>query len=109
MKQRLTIKANTTFKYMKLWNGVFDLTHTELRVLASMVDNSERLNGGESISTPAVKKAVAADMNREDFNTLNNYVKKIKDKGAIFKQGNRYVLHRLLNPKTKHIEVNILE
>lgn len=106
MIQKLTIKADTTFKYIKLWNGFFDLTQMELRVLATMVDTA-RLLGDNNICSPAVKKAAAEEINRSDFNTLNNYVKKIKDKGAISKKGSAYVLHRLLDPSTERVEMNI--
>jgi len=44
----------------------------------------------------ANKKAVAAGAGIKDPNTLNNYIKKFKDKGVIHKVGSNYVLNKLL-------------
>jgi biotin operon repressor len=42
----------------------------------------------------------------EDHNTLNNYVKKLKDKGAIKKNKNGYALSPILLPQ-KSINLQI--
>ncbi len=38
MEQKITINVNSTLKYLQFWNGVFNLTTTEVRVLATLVD-----------------------------------------------------------------------
>ena len=42
------------------------------------------------------KKIVAKDMGIKDYNTLNNYVKRLKDKKAIKKTKDGYELNPLL-------------
>tara|TARA_R100000231_G_scaffold118074_1_gene88195 strand:- start:186 stop:533 length:348 start_codon:yes stop_codon:yes gene_type:complete len=106
MEQKITIKVNSTLKYLQFWNGVFNLTSTEVKVLAALVDAAAILED-PSICSAKVKKAAAKVLGLADFNTLNNYVKKMKDKRAIRKDGKNYILSRLLNLDTKKVEVNI--
>ena len=106
MEQKITINVNSTYKYLQLLNGIFNLTSTELKVLAALVDAAAILED-INICSAKSKKAAARTVGQEDFNTLNNYVKKIKDKGAIKKSGKDYVLNRLLDQSTKKVEVNI--
>ena len=43
MDQNLTIKVNSTYKYLQIWNGIFNLTEKELKILALFVDvNKEK-------------------------------------------------------------------
>ena len=86
MNQKITIKVNSTFKYLQLWNGIFNLTDMELKVLSNLVDCSQATNS-KNICASENKKAAAGSLGIKDFNTLNNYVKKFKDKGAIRKEG----------------------
>ena len=46
-------------------------------------------------------------MGIKDYNTLNNYVKKFKDKGAIILSNNTYKLNPFLNPDTDSVEITI--
>ena len=43
----------------------------------------------------------------KDHNTLNNYIKRFKDKGAMLKSMNIYKLNPFLNPDTESVEVTI--
>mgnify|MGYP003109812978 FL=1 len=106
MNQKITIKVNSTFKYLQLWNGVFNLTDMELRVLAALVDCNQ-ITEDKNLCTSKNKKAAARSLGIKDFNTLNNYVKKFKDKGAIRKDGKNYVLNQLLNTNTESVQVNV--
>ena len=106
MEQKITINVNSTYKYLQLWNGIFNLTSTELKVLAALVDAANVLEDTNICSVKS-KKAAARIVGQEDFNTLNNYIKKIKDKGAIKKSKKDYVLNRLLDQSTIKVEVNI--
>ena len=106
MEQKITINVNSTLKYLQFWNGVFNLTTTEVRVLATLVDSANILED-PSICSAKVKRAAAKTLGLADFNTLNNYVKKMKDKRAIRKEGKNYILNRLLDLSTKKVEVNI--
>ena len=105
MNQKITINVNSTYKYLQFWNGIFNLTTTELKVLAALVDTSNILED-PSICSAKVKKEAAKVIGQSDFNTLNNYVKKMKDKGAIIKDGKNYRLNRLLNLDADMVEVN---
>ena len=53
------------------------------------------------------KKSVAEIVGIKDYNTLNNYVKKFKDKKAIRKDGRNYLLSKLLDLGTKSVKINI--
>ena len=106
MEQKITINVNSTYKYLQFWNGIFNLTVTELKVLSALVDTAVILEEA-SICSAKVKKEAAKVIGQADFNTLNNYVKKMKDKGAIKKDGKNKKLNRLLDLSTKKVEVNI--
>ena len=106
MEQKITINVNSTLKYLQFWNGVFNLTTTEVRVLATLVDSANILED-PNICSAKVKKAAAKSLGLVDFNILNNYIKKMKDKRAIRKEGKNYILNRLLDLSTKKVEVNI--
>ena len=95
MNQKITIKVNSTFKYLQLWNGVFNLTDMELRVLAALVDCNQ-ITEDKNLCTSKNKKAAASSLGIKDFNSLNIYVKKFMDKGAIRNDGKKYVLNQLL-------------
>ena len=46
-------------------------------------------------------------MGIKDYNTLNNYIKRFKDKGVVFKTNGYYKINPFLNPHTDSVEVNI--
>ena len=100
--RKFNIKTDTTLKFLQVFNGILELTDTELRILASFIDNSETVN----LCSPASKKKVAEIMEIKDHNTLNNYVKRLKDKGAIVQTKNGYELSPLL--KKEQVQINIL-
>ena len=101
--RKLTINADTTLKYFQVFNGILELTYRELQVLAKLVDMGETIDLCSAIN----KKIVAQDMGIKDYNTLNNYVKRLKDKGAIKKTKNGYELNPLLSQQQKVvIEIN---
>ena len=43
----------------------------------------------------------------KDYNTLNNYIKKLKDKGALIISNSIYKLNTFLNPDTDSVEIII--
>tara|TARA_R110002167_G_scaffold235679_1_gene440902 strand:+ start:431 stop:775 length:345 start_codon:yes stop_codon:yes gene_type:complete len=106
MNQKITIKVNSTYKYLQIWNGVFNLTGMELRVLAALVDCND-ITKENNLCSSKNKQAAARVLGISDFNTLNNYVKKFKGKGAIRKDGKNYVLNQLLNTDTNSVQINI--
>jgi len=102
MSRKIQIKADTTFKYLQVFNGILELTYKELLILSKFIDLSETNN----ICSADSKKKVAEDMGVDDPNTLNNYVKRLKEKGAIVKSKNGYIVSQLLKmDKTVVIEI----
>lgn len=102
MKEKeLEIPINDTYNYLKLFNGLIGLTDTERRILAEFIDMKKKMDkagiGGNPFSTE-IKKNVAKNLGRDDFNTLNNYIKKFVDKGAIIKTENGYQIQPTLIP-----------
>ena len=106
MNQQITIKVNSTFKYLQLWNGIFKLTDTELRVLSTLIESS-KFGDAPNLCSSENKKIAARALAINDFNKLNNYVKKFKDKKAIRKEGKNYKLNTLLNTDTKSVKIDI--
>ena len=86
MIRKITVNIDSTYKYLQLWNGIFNLTDKELSILASFIDTNI-IKEDKNICSVSNKKSVAKIMKIKDYNTLNNYVKKFKDKGVIQKDG----------------------
>lgn len=89
---KLTLKLTTTAKYITFWNSIFNLTKKEISILLDFISISRTYG----LCTLDAKKVVSAQRNIKDYNTLNNYVKKLKDKNAIEITNDGYKLHRLL-------------
>jgi hypothetical protein len=107
-KKRITVKIDTTYKYIKLWNGLFNLTKKELEILSAFVDANRAFKKKvKNACNVDIKKIVAANLGIEDYNTLNNYVKRFKKKGVIIKKGKYYSLNKLLDPETSSVEILI--
>jgi hypothetical protein len=96
------INANTTLKYLQVFNGILKLTDKELLVLSKFIDLSNTVN----LCSSASKKLVAVELDIKDANTLNNYVKRLKDKKAILKTNNGYEVAQILKPQ-KNVTLQI--
>lgn len=99
----LKIQVDSTLKYLQVFNGILELTDKELLVLSKFIDLSDTVN----LCSPENKREVAKALDIKDYNTLNNYVKKLKDKGAIKKTKNGYTLSPILAPQ-KSVSLQIL-
>ena len=108
MKKKLTIKINSTYKYLQVWNGIFNLTNKELEVLSTFIDVQD-ISKEDNISSMSNKKEVAEKLLIKDPNTLNNYIKKFKDKGVLRVKDNNYTLNNLLDPNTNTVEINLIK
>tara|TARA_R110000850_G_scaffold184066_1_gene309633 strand:+ start:101 stop:430 length:330 start_codon:yes stop_codon:yes gene_type:complete len=108
MKKKLTIKINSTYKYLQVWNGIFNLTNKELEVLSTFIDIQD-ISKEDNISSMSNKKEVAEKLLIKDPNTLNNYIKKFKDKGVLRVKNNNYTLNNLLDPNTDTVEINLIK
>ena len=102
MSRKIQINADTTFKYLQIFNGILELTDKELLILSKFIDLSETTN----LCSAETKKKVASEVGISDPNTLNNYVKRLKDKGAITKNKNGYIVSQLLR-KEKRVIIEI--
>ena len=69
----LKIQVDTTLKYLQVFNGILELTDKELLVLSKFIDLSDTVN----LCSTENKKVVADSLGIKDYNTLNNYVKKL--------------------------------
>tara|TARA_R110000787_G_scaffold278414_1_gene388100 strand:- start:193 stop:522 length:330 start_codon:yes stop_codon:yes gene_type:complete len=108
MKKKLTIKINSTYKYLQVWNGIFNLTNKELEVLSVFIDVQD-ISKEKNLSSMFNKKEVAEKLLIKDPNTLNNYIKKFKDKGVLRVKNNNYTLNNLLDPNTDTVEINLIK
>ncbi len=107
MEIKLNIKANSIFKRVQIWNGIFDLTNKELEIISAFIKVNLK-SKSKNFCTKKSKDAVAKIMEFEDSNTLNNYIKKLKDKGALNYKKGIYSVNKLLNPKITKIEINLV-
>lgn len=105
-RRKITVNIDTTYKYVQLWNGIFNLTDKELAIIASFIDTNI-VTGDANLCSVKNKKAVAKIVGIKDYNTLNNYIKKFKDKGAMIVSQSMYKLNPFLNPDTDVVEITI--
>ena len=105
-KKKITVSIDTTYKYLQLWNGIFNLTNKELQILSTFID-IQNITEEVNLCSVKNKREVARMVGIKDPNTLNNYIKKFKDKRVITKNNGIYELNKLLNPNTNKIEINI--
>ena len=105
-KRKITVNIDTTYKYVQLWNGIFNLTNKELQILSTFID-VQNITDEVNLCSVKNKREVARMVGIKDPNTLNNYIKKLKDKGALIFNKGSYSVNKLLNPNVKHIEIII--
>jgi len=105
-KRKITVSIDTTYKYIQLWNGIFNLTDKELSILSAFIDININTKENNMCSV-SNKKSVAKTIGIKDYNTLNNYIKKFKDKGAMILKQGAYKLNPFLNPDTNVVEITI--
>ena len=105
-KKKITVSIDSTYKYIQLWNGIFNLTDKELTILASFIDVNN-ITDELNLCSVRNKKEVSRIVGIKDYNTLNNYVKSFKDKGVILKKDNVYKLNPFLDPDTDIVEITI--
>ena len=105
-KRKITVNIDNTLKYLQLWNGIFNLTDKGLQVLSVFIDVQD-ITSDHSLCSVKNKKEVSRIVGVKDYNTLNNYIKRFKDKGAVLKADGVYKLNPFLDPNTKNVEVAI--
>ena len=58
MEKSITINVSSTYKFLQVWNGIFNLTSMELKVLAALIDCSANI-GAANLCSPGAKKAAS--------------------------------------------------
>ena len=106
MKRKITVAIDTTYKYVQLWNGIFNLTEKGLQILSAFID-VQLITEEDNFCSVRNKKEVSRIVGIKDYNTLNNYIKRFKDKGVVYKEDSNYKLTKLLNPNTSSVEITI--
>jgi hypothetical protein len=104
-KNRIKINAKNNFQFLKILNGLLELTITERYVLGAFLDLHEKNPDRNPFSTES-KKIVAKEIGKMNFNTLNNYIKIFKDKKLITKTDDGYSINPLII-RSKLIEIEI--
>lgn len=102
----IRVPVKNTIHYLQLMSGLLEmtdkgLTPTELEVLAAFVDLKLEIDKRGSDVNPFStkgKKIVAKLLGRDDFNTLNFYIKSLHDKGIIGKVTDGYSILPILIP-----------
>lgn len=87
--KKLKLKIQSYYNYIQIFNGYLNLTHQEIRVLSEFCRiYCSYIDGGETEFTPNVfsrdvKAQVSRKLGYTSPDSLNNYIKAFKDKGAI--------------------------
>lgn len=109
--KKIAVKIDSLRDYIELFNGVFGLTKSEINVLTEFLRvklSLDRANKDKNPFSTDMKKRVAEKLNRDNFNTLNTYIKRLKDKGAISPVENGYEIHHILIPSSDNkIQIKI--
>ena len=105
-KKKITVHIDSTLKYLQLWNGIFNLTDKGLQILSTFID-VQSITDEVNLCSVRNKKEVSRILGIKDYNTLNNYIKRFKDKGVMLKNMNTYKINPFLDPHTENVEVTI--
>tara|TARA_R110000824_G_scaffold20142_4_gene76447 strand:- start:5627 stop:5959 length:333 start_codon:yes stop_codon:yes gene_type:complete len=105
-EKKITVSIDTTIKYLQLWNGIFNLTDKEVEILSAFID-VQNITNELNLCSVKNKREVARIVGVKDYNTLNNYIKRFKDKRVIQKANGDYSLNSFLNPDIDKVIVNI--
>lgn len=102
--REIEVNLSKTQHFVRLFNGIFDLTKKEMQVMSAFLDQYVKLKGtGISAFSTESKKAVAKRLKMDDYNALNIYLKKLVEKRAVVK-GEEYSINPLLLPLGKDEE-----
>ena len=102
--KKITIPIASNYNYIQFWNGIFNMTPKELDILILFLDCADDYSDMCSLDN---KKCVALALGFKDKNTLNNYIKKLKDKKVLILKRNCYTLNKLLNPTNGDVQISI--
>jgi hypothetical protein len=98
---KLQFKNATVPKAIRLLNGMFNLTDTEIDILVRFIEY-EMNTGSYAFSTDS-KKQIANEMGKSDYVFLNTYIAKLKSKQVINQENKEpkyqfhYVIRKIIN------------
>lgn len=88
---------------------MFNLTEKEMIILAKFIDMHKDLRQKKiDVFSAEIKKRIAEELEIEDFNTLNIYIKRLKDKNAIRSHKGSYQISPILIKEPEEEGVKIL-
>lgn len=108
MKRTFKIKLKSDKMYVRLLNGMFQLTDKEMEVLVEFIKVHKEYKG-VNVFTSEFKKLVAKRLEMGNFNLLNTYIKVLTQKNALIKsQSLSYAINPvlLIKPGQTAIEFN---
>lgn len=95
---RIHLRPRNYFEYLKIiGSGLFELTDSERRCLAQFMELKYDFNETHPF-THENKKKVAKALNYTTLNTVNVYIKKLKDKNVILQTDSGYDFNPNLKP-----------
>ena len=109
--KKIKLKDMTYSKYVKFFASFYNLSDKEIDVLASfMLLNKELVNQKLTINAFSTfgKKEVATRLGIKNFNTLNNYIKRLKDKDVIVSTDNGYEFSELFSVIDDEVVVTMI-
>lgn len=110
--KKIPVKLSNFKNYISLFDGIFGLTDKEKEVLVGFIKMKIFLDNKDIDENPFNadrKKQVAKMLGRDNFNTLNNYIMRLKNKQAISKVEEGYEISPVLMPQgEKKIVFNLI-
>lgn len=98
--KKFLIKINKAADYLKLWNGLVNLTDRELYVLGRLIEL--HLENDSPLFSFENKVEVAEEMNYADHKLMNTYVMKFKKKGVVYQSENgMWLLKPMFYPQSE--------
>src|SRR5699024_54313 len=100
----ITINLKNTKQYIILLNGLFQLTAKEVIILEAFINKYRELESLDiDVFSAEIKKQIAKSLDIDNFNTLNVYVKRLKDKRALIYKDGSYKINSILLDRKKGI------
>lgn len=101
---RVKVKIKENKHYVRLINGIFNLTNKEIDVVAAFLD----LEAKGYLFSKENKERVVEKLKIGSYNTINVYMKRFVDKKVLFKNGKKYQFNPLLKPINSDTEITFV-
>lgn len=94
MKRIFKLQTMSTEGYIRLLNGIFNLTNKEIQVLGAFID-MQQSHPEMNVFSAEFKKKIAEQLGMKHFTVLNVYLQALMNKKAVFK-GESYKINPAL-------------